>query len=532
MRIGVDRTVRSLFFGANLTGANTTVISVDDVANNGTTARVLTFEADNGNASLTVASGYQSNEVRIGASNGGGIGLSSSLNLSINQNVPVTFFREVGGTGAINVNGVGIVDLLRNNTFQGGININSGSALVRNNNAAAGTGSIALGAVNGSADATLAAAGGSSAARTFANNITVNAGDGDRTIRNDISGLVPTLSGNITLDKTVNFDVADLGVNQDVLISSGEISGTGGIVKSGSGGLLLNGVNTFTGPTTVNGDGAGFVRISADAGLGAAPASATASHLVLNDGGLNTAASFTLSANRGIELAGAGGQIFTNTSTLLAYDGIMAGTNFEKDGTGVLTLGGDNTYTGVTQVLAGGLIVNGNQSAATGAVTVDVGATLGGTGTLGGATTVSGVLSPGDGGIGTLTVADSVTWNGTGSWLFELGTAGLSLGSPGTSDLLAITGDFLKGAGPSWTFDFAGMGNQGWYKLVDWTGGTTDFVFGDFTATNLGGGNAGTFVIQGDALYIEVVPEPSTFALLGGVAAVGVFMMRRRRTIG
>jgi hypothetical protein len=163
-----------------------------------------------------------------------------------------------------------------------------------------------------------------------------------------------------------------------------------------------------------------------------------------------------------------------------------------------------------------------------------VGATLGGTGTLGGATTVSGVLSPGDGGIGTLTVADSVTWNGTGSWLFELGTAGLSLGSPGTSDLLAITGtgDFLKGAGSSWTFDFAGTGDQGWYKLADWTGGTTNFVFGDFTATNLGGGNTGTFVIQGDALYIQVVPEPSTLAMLGGVAAVGVFMMRRRRTVG
>ncbi len=52
-------------------------------------------------------------------------------------------------------------------------------------------------------------------------------------------------------------------------------------------------------------------------------------------------------------------------------------------------LGGNNTYTGMTAVTAGTLLINGNQSAANGAVTVAAGASLGGAGTIGGSTTIA-----------------------------------------------------------------------------------------------------------------------------------------------
>ena len=112
-----------------------------------------------------------------------------------------------------------------------------------------------------------------------------------------------------------------------------------------------------------------------------------------------------------------------------------------KSGNGTQTLSGTNTYTGITTVSAGTLLINGDQHTATGAVTVASGATLGGTGTLGGATTINGILSPGSGGIGTLNIAANVTWAGAASagsttdWVFDLGASS-------AADQLAITGNF------------------------------------------------------------------------------------------
>jgi fibronectin-binding autotransporter adhesin len=203
-----------------------------------------------------------------------------------------------------------------------------------------------------------------------------------------------------------------------------------------------------------------------------------------------------------------------------------------KSGAGTLTLGGNNSYSGSTTVSAGSLIVNGNQSGATGVLTVAANAALGGSGTIGGPTTISGILAPGNS-IGTLTVANDVTWNSGNSWVFELGAvAGPSILSPGSSDLLAITGgnDFLKGGVGPFTFDFAGTGDFGWYKLVDWAGGSTTFDVLDFTGVNLGGVYTSEFAIQDNALYVNVVPEPSTYALLALAAAgLGTHVVRRRR---
>ena len=77
------------------------------------------------------------------------------------------------------------------------------------------------------------------------------------------------------------------------------------------------------------------------------------------------------------------------------------GGSVHKFGDGTLTLAGANTYTGETAVGGGTLLINGNQSSATAAISVsNSGSTLGGTGTIGGAVTVnSGAsLAPGNGG--------------------------------------------------------------------------------------------------------------------------------------
>lgn len=60
-----------------------------------------------------------------------------------------------------------------------------------------------------------------------------------------------------------------------------------------------------------------------------------------------------------------------------------------KNDIGQLALSGANTYTGPTTVSAGALFINGDQSLASGAVSVAANATLGGTGVIGGDTTIS-----------------------------------------------------------------------------------------------------------------------------------------------
>ena len=239
-------------------------------------------------------------------------------------------------------------------------------------------------------------------------------------------------------------------------------------------------------------------------------------------GSLSVSSSGTV--NSGWRFGGAGN--LTIESVLPALEGAGQQTIL-KDGTGTLRLSANNLYDGPTTVSAGSLLVLGqsgtNSGTGLGSVSVAAAGTLGGTGRIAGATTVSGAVSPGDGGIGTLTVANSLTWNAGQNWVFDLGAAN-------SADKLSLTaGSFLKGTGSGWTFDFKNSTQTGTFTLVDWSG-TTGFSAGDFSYVNLGGVNTGTFAVQGNALTLVVVPEPTTIALLGsaGVAACAGWLRRRR----
>ncbi len=228
------------------------------------------------------------------------------------------------------------------------------------------------------------------------------------------------------------------------LTISGVISGAGGLTKAGAGTVTLGAANTYTGVTTIN---AGTIAVAADAGLGTAPAVATPGKLTFGGGTLRTTASFTLAANRGIALTGAG-TISTNPGTTLTYGGIIAGASpLTKAGTGTLIVSGANTYTGATAISAGTLQLGATNAVPSGsAVTVSGGAifdlrgfsdaigSLAGAGTVtsgaagavvltaGGnnsSTTFSGVMQNGSGivaltktGTGTLTLSGANTYSG------------------------------------------------------------------------------------------------------------------------
>jgi autotransporter-associated beta strand protein len=124
------------------------------------------------------------------------------------------------------------------------------------------------------------------------------------------------------------------------------------------------------------------------------------------------------------------GKAVTISARLAGSEGLT------KNGTGTLILSGPNTFTGPVHVAAGTLLVTGTHTGA-GLYTVDAGARIGGTGTIG-ALNLFGTVAPGLS-PGTLT-AGPTTWNGGASYDWEInhfqGTAGAD---PGW-DLLSITG--------------------------------------------------------------------------------------------
>jgi autotransporter-associated beta strand protein len=251
MLIGANRTVRSLFFGKDLYGSSGATLDVYNTDNSGA-ARTLTLQAASGNATITMESGFQAAQIRLGMNSGGNTILNSSLDLYANDATKPFFFDGVvTGTNAINKYGAGRSTATRGNTFSGGLNIFQGEFVTWNNGLSAGSGTVTVGG-SGSADAATWGVG-SSVTRT--NTVVVNAGTGARTISlTSLGAGLPVLSGGMTLNKDVTFDIAQIAVGtHDKITLSGAVSGTGGIVKTGTGVLELSGVNTYSGRTVIEG---------------------------------------------------------------------------------------------------------------------------------------------------------------------------------------------------------------------------------------------------------------------------------------
>jgi hypothetical protein len=144
-----------------------------------------------------------------------------------------------------------------------------------------------------------------------------------------------------------------------------------------------------------------------------------------------------------------------------------------------------------------------------------------------GTVAVTGNVAPGNGtaAIGTLSTG-ATTWNGgTNLFQFDLSNSSTS------SDKLAITGNFTKGTGSTFKFNFLGAAPayNTTYDLVTWTG-TTGFSASDFSHENIGGSFSSTsyFTITGKTLQFTAVPEASNL-LIGGLLGLGLMSRRRKQ---
>lgn len=159
--------------------------------------------------------------------------------------------------------------------------------------------------------------------------------------------------------------------------------------------------------------------------------------------------------------------------------GIISGNDgsLVKIGNGILILTGDNTYTGTTDVNEGVLLVNGNQSASTGQVTVKSGATLGGNGIIGGAVDVqdNGHITAGAAinSVGKLTTG-SLTLSDNAQLDYQFGQAYTPGGA--FNDLIDVNGSLTLDGKLNIETSPGGSFDVGVYRVINYTGTLTNNV--------------------------------------------------------
>jgi autotransporter-associated beta strand protein len=320
--------------GVNTYGGGTSIdggtLSISQSANLGANAGGVAINA----GTLAITIGFSTNRVFT-------LGDIASTFL-INPAQSFTITSAIGGAGVLNKNGTGTLTLSGANTYSGGSILNSGTVTISSNgNLGAAATAVTVNA------ATLDIAGTFNSTRNFT---------------------LGSATSTVQVDPTFTFT------------DSGIFSGPGTLNKTGTGTLVLGGVNTYAGATNIN---AGTLRNGIANAIQDSSAVTVASGATydLNGfsetiGSLAGAGTVTSGAVGALTLT-AGGD---NTSTL--FSGVLqngSGTvAFTKSGTGTLTLSGANTYTGLTTV-SGGILLIQNSAAlgtAAGGTTVNSGATL------------------------------------------------------------------------------------------------------------------------------------------------------------
>jgi len=377
-------------------------------------------------------------------------------------------------------------------------------------------------------------------------NYTGNTSIASGTVRQLISQAIPaatnlTVDGTFDLNGKGNLFVGSLAGNGTVKLGanslttnnnnsttfSGVIADTGGLIKQGSGVLILSGINTYTGDTTINGG-------TLQTGINNALSNST--DVIVNSGSydLNDFSDTiaTLSGTGSVKLGS--GTLTTGNATSQTFSGVISETgNLIKNGTGTFTLSGINTYTGNTTINTGTLQAGTNNILSNSTDVIvnsgssydlnnfsDTIATLSGAGSvkLGSATlttgnatsqTFSGVISETGSliknGSGVLTLSGVNTY--TGDTTVNGGTL-----RAGTNNILSNSTDVIVNSGSSYDLNnfsdtigsLAGAGNVllGAGTLTTGANNTNTIFSGVISETgNLTKSGNGTFTLSGNNSY-------------------------------
>ncbi|WP_213580813.1 fibronectin-binding autotransporter adhesin ShdA [Salmonella enterica] len=257
----------------------------------------------------------------------GDVTIAESATLALSQG---TLDNNVTGEGQIVKSGSDELIVTGDNTYSGGTTI-SGGTLTADHADSLGTGAVANSGVlqvgEGELENTLSGSGS-----------LVKTGTGELTLSGDntYSGGTTITGGTLTADYADSLGSGDIDNSGVLKVGEGDLentlSGSGSLVKTGTGELTLSGNNTYSGGTTITGG------------------TLTADHA-------DSLGTGTI-ANNGVLQVGEG-----------ELENTLSGTgSLVKTGTGELTLSGDNTYSGGTTIDGGTLTADHADSLGTGAI--------------------------------------------------------------------------------------------------------------------------------------------------------------------
>ena len=310
----------------------------------------------------------------------GTVALNTASSIGANTSTSLNISGAVSGANALTKVGAGTVKLSGSNgSFTGDVNVNVGTLQVENGSA-----------VDDSATVTLANTSG--AVFQTVSNETIG----------DLAGGGAT-GGQVSLNASTTLSTGTATGST----YAGSITGSGNLIKQGSGTMVLTdaqGSSGYTGTSTVSD---GVLEIEANTALGASGSGqgtsvTSGASLTLDGIGLIIAEPLTLNGNgdsgngalRYISTTGSGTSTVSGTVSLasdsrirvddagdnLVLSGVVSGSNaLEKTGSGTLELQGTNTFSGTTTINDGVLRLDnsgGNALAATTQVTINSGGTL------------------------------------------------------------------------------------------------------------------------------------------------------------
>jgi autotransporter-associated beta strand protein len=217
----------------------------------------------------------------------------------------------------------------------------------------------------------------------------------------------------------------------------------------------------------------------------------------------------------------------------MTFSGNIGGAGFVvKDGGGVLTLMGANTYTGGTTISNGVLMINNTSGSGTGsgAVMVNSGGALGGTGIISGPVTVNlgATLAPGNP-FGTLTLSNSLALAGASTTFIQINH------SPRTNGAVRIFGGLTEGGTLIVTNAGAALSNGDSFALFNaatYNGSFANIVLPQLPAglgwnTNLLATNGVLSVVTASVPFVNLNSATNGFVFTGtgGVANANFYLL-------